>query len=165
MTADRTQQNSDGVADAELDDLVDEVLFVSRALFGLSVRSLATISPGITLLHYRTLVVLASRGPQRLSALRSELGTQAPAVTRLCNRLVERGLAERRPAGEGGREIKMAITPQGAALIREVLAARRIELAHVVEGIPPKSRRSIQEALVLLGKATGEPRHMPWARA
>lgn len=115
------------------------------------------------MLQYRTLVVLASREPQRLSALRSELGTQPPAVTRLCNRLVERGLAERRQAGDRGREIEVSITHDGAALIREVLVARRLELAAMVEKIPPESRQSVREALVVLGKVTGEPRRLVWA--
>src|SRR5689334_19069667 len=105
--------------DHDLEELVDEVLFVSRALFGVSIRSITAVSPEITLLQYRTLVVMASRGPQRLSELRTELGTQAPAVTRLCNRLAERGLAERRPVGAGSRELEVSITPKGADLIQE----------------------------------------------
>ena len=46
--------------DADLDQLVEEVLFVSRALFGVTIRSITSVSGEITLLQYRTLVVLAS---------------------------------------------------------------------------------------------------------
>jgi len=151
------------VNDVELDGLVDDVAFISRALFGVSIRSVTAVSPEITLLQYRTLIVLASRGPQRLSALRTELGTQAPAVTRLCNRLVERGLVERHRAGPGAREVEISITPSGAALISEVLEARRLELARIVAKIPPESRHLVRRALEMLGDAIGEPQSLAWA--
>ena len=150
------------MADDDLEELVDEVLFVSRALFGVSIRSITAVSPEITLLQYRTLVVMASRGPQRLSELRTELGTQAPAVTRLCNRLAERGLAERRPVGAGSRELEVRITAKGADLIQEVLVARRRELARIAAAIPPDTWAEVTHALRLLGRATGEPRELSW---
>jgi DNA-binding MarR family transcriptional regulator len=143
--------------DVDLDGLVEDGLCVSRALVEASLRSIASVTPGITLLQYRTLVVLASCGPQRLSALRTELGTQAPAVTRLCNRLAERGLAERRPVGEGTREIKVNITPAGEVLIREVLAAQRLALARIAAAIPPEARQAARQGMAFLGDAAGEP--------
>jgi DNA-binding MarR family transcriptional regulator len=152
------------VNDVELDGLVDDVLFISRGLFGVSIRSITAVSPEITVLQYRTLVVLASRGPQKLSALRMELGTQAPAVTRLCNRLVERGLVERHRAGPGAREVEIRITASGAVLISEVLEARRLELARVVARIPPESRQLVRRALQRLGEAIGEPQTLVWAQ-
>ena len=147
----------------DLDELVEEVLFVSRALFGVTIRSITAVSAEITLLQYRTLVVLASRGPQRMSELRGELGTQPPAVTRLCNRLAERGLIERRPAGAGSREVEVRITAKGAKLIDDVFEARRQEITRIVEDIPTDRRDDVREALLMLSKATGEPRGLSWA--
>jgi len=143
--------------DVDLDGLVEDWLVVSRAFIELWIWSIARVSPGVTLLQYRTLVVLASRGPQRLAALRTELGTQAPAVTRLCNRLVEGGLAERRPVGKGTREIKVNITPAGEVLLREVLAAQRLALARVAAAIPPELRQLARQGVLFLGNATGQP--------
>lgn len=150
--------------DADLEQLVEEVLFVSRALFGVTIRSITSVSGEITLLQYRTLVVLASRGPQRMAELREELGTQAPAVTRLCNRLAERGLVERQPIG-GTRELEVCITAKGAQLIEDVFTERRRELVRIVDSIAPERRDEVKEALQLLGKATGEPRDLPWSAA
>jgi DNA-binding MarR family transcriptional regulator len=149
--------------DVDLDGLVEDGLCVSRALVEASIRSIASVTPRITLLQYRTLVVLASCGPQRLSALRTDLGTQAPAVTRLCNRLAERGLAERRPVGEGTREVEVSITPAGAVLLRDVTEAQRRTLARIAAAIPPESRQLARQGILLLGQATGEPCHLPRA--
>ena len=157
-------QHTEGVNDPELEALVDDVLFISRALFGVSIRSLTTVSPEITLLQYRTLIVLASRGPQRMSALRTELRTQAPAVTRLCNRLVERGLIERHRAGTGARGVEVGITAEGGALIRDVLAARRLELHQLAAKMPPESRHLVRVALQMLGEVIGEPPTLAWAK-
>jgi len=51
------------------DSVVDAVLSASRVLVAVAARSLADIAEEVTLTQYRTLVVLASRGPQNLVGL------------------------------------------------------------------------------------------------
>jgi len=45
------------------------VLSASRVLVAVAARSLGDVAEEVTLTQYRTLVVLASRGPQSLAAL------------------------------------------------------------------------------------------------
>ena len=51
-------------APLEPDALVDAVLGASRVLVAVAARSLADAGEDVTLTQYRSLIVLASRGPQ-----------------------------------------------------------------------------------------------------
>jgi hypothetical protein len=53
--------------------MVDAALTASRALVGISARSLAAIESDVTLPQYRALVVLAERGEQTVSSLAEAL--------------------------------------------------------------------------------------------
>src|SRR5688500_18758447 len=83
--------------DPQQDPLLDAVLTLGRALVAITTRSLSQLHVEVTLTQYRTLVVLASRGPQRTAELAAELGVQPSTVTRLCDRLVQRGWVRRQP--------------------------------------------------------------------
>ena len=61
------------------DSVVDAVLSASRVLVAVAARSLADVAEEVTLTQYRTLVVLASRGPQNLAGLAEAVGV-APAT-------------------------------------------------------------------------------------
>ena len=50
--------------------------------------------------QYRTLVVLASRGPQSAAALAEAVDVTPPTATRMCDRLVRKGLV-RTPSRSG----------------------------------------------------------------
>jgi len=58
-----------GSTEPDVDSLVSAVLLASRALVGIAARSLAAAPAHVTLVQYRLLVLLVSRGPQTPSAL------------------------------------------------------------------------------------------------
>ncbi len=62
----------DGVSEA-----ADAALMASRALVGVAARSLAAIEGTITLVQYRALVLLASRGALNVGSLAENLGVHA----------------------------------------------------------------------------------------
>ena len=82
------------------DQLVDAVLNASRVLVAIAARSLADVGEEVTLTQYRSLVVLASRGPQGVAALAEAVSVAPPTASRMCDRLVKKGLVTRpdRPA-------------------------------------------------------------------
>ena len=79
----------------QTDDVVDAVLGASRALVAVAARSLANVGEDVTLAQYRVLVVLASRGPQRLADLATALAVDRSTATRMCDRLVRKRLIGR----------------------------------------------------------------------
>jgi DNA-binding MarR family transcriptional regulator len=54
--------------------------------------------------------------PQRLSELGRHVLLSQPALSRLIDRLAERGLVERRPDPADGRGVRLALTPAGRDL-------------------------------------------------
>jgi DNA-binding MarR family transcriptional regulator len=91
-----------------------------------------------------TLDLLANGEPWRMSeALRVEPST----ATRAVQRLVNGGLAERRPNADDGRVVHVIITPAGLAAHREV-AGRRVELlGYIVTQFRRQELRDFAEML------------------
>lgn len=135
----------------------------SRVLVALAVRSLAAAPADVTLPQYRALVVLASRGPQGAGALAAELAVAPSSVTRLCDRLVAKSMAERHVSAQSRRAVEIAITEQGAALVAAVTRARRREVAQIVGAIPASRRPALVRALQEFGAAAGEVPEQAWS--
>jgi DNA-binding MarR family transcriptional regulator len=144
-------------------NVIDAVLSASRALVAIAARSLAEVPGDVTLPQYRVLVVVASRGPQRATALAGELGVVGSSVTRLCDRLVAKGLITRGPAEGSRREIEISLTTSGRALIDAVTAARRRDVARLVSAIPAARRRTIVTVLGEVARAAGEVPEQTWS--
>ena len=145
-----------------MDEVVDAALTASRALVAISARSLAAVEDEVTLPQYRTLVVLQSRGPQSLQQLAGELDVVPSTATRMCDRLVAKGLVERSVPDEDRRVVLLAATRSGAALVDRVTTVRRAELAHVVGAMPAAERSALVPALTAFAEAAGEVPDRAW---
>lgn len=150
-------------ADVDLDPLVDAVLTASRVLVAVAARSLSGIDEDVTLAQYRTLVVLASRGPQNSASLAAFLGVTASTATRMCDRLIRKGFIRRRAARQDRREVRLALTDAGRRIVDEVTRVRRAELAPILAGVPPRERVELIRALRHLSDAAGEVPDQDWA--
>ena len=105
------------------DELVDTVLAASRALVAVAARSLAAAGDEVTLPQYRALVVLAARGPQGTAELAAALAVNPSTATRMCDRLVRKGLIRRHRQPGDRRAIRIALTAPGRDLVAEVSRA------------------------------------------
>ncbi len=102
------------------DELVDTVLAASRALVAVAARSLAAAGDEVTLPQYRALVVLAARGPQGTAELAAALAVNPSTATRMCDRLVRKGLIRRHRQPGDRRAVRIALTAPGRDLVAEV---------------------------------------------
>ena len=143
--------------------MVDAVLTASRVLVAVAARSLADLDEEVTLTQYRTLVVLASRGPQGMAALADALGVTPPTASRLCERLVRKGLVRRRTDPSDRRQVRLAPTVAGRPLVDVVTARRRTEIATLLGAVPEDARRSVVAGLQLLAIAAGEVPEQDWS--
>lgn len=141
---------------------VDAVLTASRALVGVAARSLAETEDTVTLVQYRALVLLASRGEMNVGVLAGALGVHQSTATRLCDRLVSRGLVDREVAHDNRREVVISLTSAGETLIRAVTAHRRAEIEVVLSRVKAKERAAIAAALQLFAEAAGEAPDDAW---
>lgn len=139
------------------DPIVDAVLHASRALVGITVRALASVSDEVTLPQLRTLVVVAQHGAQTVSSLADRLDVHASTMTRMCSRLVSRGLVERRPSPLDRREVVIALTALGQHLVDEVMDKRRREIDAVVRHMTSDDRDRVVAALDLFARAADTP--------
>lgn len=147
---------------ADRDDVVDAVITASRVLVAIAARSLADAGEEVTLTQYRALVVLASRGPQGVAALAEALAVTPPTASRLCDRLVRKGLVHRRTDRRDRRHVRIGLTAAGLRLIGAVTARRREEVAALLSGISPDVQRSVVVALRQLAAGAGEVPEQEW---
>jgi DNA-binding MarR family transcriptional regulator len=142
--------------DATADPFVDALLRSSRALVAITSRSLSAVNQDVTLPQFRSLVVLATAGPQTVSALADRLAVHASTMTRMCNRLVTRGLVVRAPSAVDRREVVIALTTMGTSVVEDVMSARRRELDQVIRRIGDEDRMAVVVALNKFAQAAGE---------
>jgi DNA-binding MarR family transcriptional regulator len=145
--------------------MVDAVLRASRVLVAIAARSLANLegAEDVTLTQYRSLVVLASRGPQGIAALADALAVTPPTASRLCERLVRKGLVRRRTDRSDRRQVRVALTEAGRRLVDVVTERRRQEIARLLQAVPEDARRSVVTGLQLLADAAGEVPEQDWS--
>jgi DNA-binding MarR family transcriptional regulator len=130
------------------DEVIEAVIMASRALVAVAARSLGNGADGVTLPQYRTLVVL-SHDKRRLADLAEALSVSPSTATRMCDRLVRKGLITRNRDEIDRREVNLEVTPAGRTLVAQVIERRRAEV-----------RRRSEEQLVDT-HALGVARHRP----
>ena len=144
-------------SDESLDEITDALITASRLLVSISARSIGQVDETITIPQFRTLVILASRGPINLATLAGLLGVQPSATGRMVDRLVAAGLIDRLPHPTSRRELLAALTRRGRDVVRRVTAHRRAEIAAIVEKMPPPEGHGLVRALTAFTVAGGEP--------
>src|SRR4051812_28835803 len=102
---------------------------LSRALVAVAVRSLGAIDGEVPLPQFRALAVLHRTGPCNASDLADAVGLHVSTITRICDRLVGSGLITREIQTGNRREVQLAITAAGSALVEQVWSERAGELS------------------------------------
>jgi DNA-binding MarR family transcriptional regulator len=146
-----------------MESVVDGVLRASRALVAVAARSIAQADDTVTLPQYRALVALAARGPLNMGAVASELGVHSSTATRMCDRLVAKGLIERAISPVSRREVTVRLAPEGRRLLQKVTASRRREIGEILAKVPEELREAMVDALQAFGEAAGEVPDQAWA--
>lgn len=139
------------------DEFVTALLTASRALVGVSARSLSDVEETVTVAQFRVLVVLATHGHTTLVQLATRLGVNASTAQRQVDRLVREGLVDRQENPDDRREVVIAVTGQGAALVDAVTAHRREAIGRIVQHLPDSDRSALIAALEAFAAAANEP--------
>ena len=150
-------QRDAGSFTADVDELTDAVLTASRLLVAVSALSLASIEETLTLPQFRTLVVLASRGPMKLVALAELLDVNPSTATRMADRLAAANMLVRDVNPDIRREVILRLSPTGRRVVDNVTARRRREIAAIVARMTADQRAGIVAALRAFAAAGGEP--------
>jgi DNA-binding MarR family transcriptional regulator len=141
---------------------VDAVLTASRSLIAVATRSLGAAAEETTIAQYRALVVLASRGPQRMAGLAGALGVAPSTAGRMCDRLVRKGLIRRHRARADRRAVLVSITAAGRLVVDQATARRRELIAGILAQLPPGRQQAVADALTAFAEAAGEVPDSRW---
>jgi DNA-binding MarR family transcriptional regulator len=144
------------------EDAVQALMLASRAFVGLAARSLAAVDEDVTLPQFRTLVVLATRGPQRSIDIADELQVNPSTGSRMCDRLVRKGLVRRVRSTSDRRVVRLRLTPAGIRLVEKVIGRRRADLAALVAATADRWKPDVIQALRAFATAAGEMPEQEW---
>jgi DNA-binding MarR family transcriptional regulator len=141
---------------------VQALMLASRAFVGLAARSLAAVDSDVTLPQFRTLVVLAVRGPQRSIDIAEELRVNPSTGTRMCDRLIRKGLVRRIRSTTDRRVVRLRLTQAGHDLVEQVIRRRREELVRLVAATADLWQPVVTDALTAFAEAAGEIGEQDW---
>jgi DNA-binding MarR family transcriptional regulator len=117
----------------------------------------------LTAQQYNALRLLRAERPAALPtlALAERLVSRAPDVTRLLDKLVQRGLVARSRSAEDRRQVLVSVTEAGLALLREIAAplaeCHRRQLGHLT----PDELQRLGD-LLRVARAPHEPKDSGW---
>jgi DNA-binding MarR family transcriptional regulator len=157
---DDMEQKPLDVPDVDIEDInavTTAVLTASRLLIAISIRSLSAVRHAVTLPQFRMLVVLATGGEAKVVAIADDLGVNPSTAMRMGERLVAKGLVDRRINPASRREVLLRVTDAGHRIVEEVTRHRRAEIARIVARMPPTHRRGLIAALSAFARAGEEP--------
>lgn len=143
--------------------VVDAVLTASRSLIAVATQSLGAAAEETTIAQYRALVVLASRGPQRMVDLAGALDVAPSTAGRMCDRLVRTGLIRRHRARTDRRAVLVSITAAGRVVVDQATARRRELITAILARLPAAEQRGVAAALWAFADAAGEIPDSEWS--
>ena len=95
----------------------------------------------------RAVVAVEQHQGINLRGLAEHLGMLVSSASRLCDRLVAAGMLQRESSLLDRREISLHLTAEGEALLTELRAERRSELARVLAEMTPAGRQALLRGL------------------
>ena len=124
----------------------EALLAIARAVVGISTRAADAVG-GVSVVQLRALTVLRELEPATLGRLARHMAVTVSTTSRLVDRLVAAGLVDRAPAPESRREVALALSAAGRALLDRYDDRRLIELQAGLDGIPAERRDAVVAAL------------------
>jgi DNA-binding MarR family transcriptional regulator len=105
---------------------------MTRAMVGLTMRSVEVLGGEVSLPQFRLLLVLSGLGRVPSSRLAAEMGIGASSITRLADKLEVAGLLTRGTDPRSRSVVTLEAAPAGVQLVARVVARRQELLAEVL---------------------------------
>jgi DNA-binding MarR family transcriptional regulator len=133
-------QREGGVPGGEISgpsaEQIEAVVLATRVMVAVTTQSLASVEDQVTLPQLGVLVMIASRGPQNLTAVAQGLEVHASNATRLRDRLVGAGLIQRSEDPADRRNLVLRLTAGGYQLVQDMTDQRRAAIATILAKMP-----------------------------
>jgi len=129
----------------------------SRALLGIVATSISGALDELSLVQFRLLVVLHTSGPMRMGDLAQRVGVHPSTLSRTVDRLEAGKWIAREASVESRREVMVAATDKGDAMVADVTRTRRLAIAAVLSDLSVEDRDTVRRGMTLFAEAAGEP--------
>ena len=127
-------------------------VIMSRAHSAIAEHASADIARhGLTLTEFAILEALYHRGPMLLGEVQRRILVSSGGITFLVDRLVAKGLVERRACASDRRARYAALTPKGETLIAEIFPSHAATLTRASKGLTVEQQASVTALLRTLG--------------
>lgn len=124
----------------DLQDADSVLLEAARAIMAISVRAAEALPGDISAVQLRSLTVLSRLAEANLADLGAALGLSPSSTSRLCDRLVARGMVERRASPRTRREVVVRLTERGTTVLADYDRHRVADLRTVLDRLPAAQR-------------------------
>lgn len=126
---------------------------LSRALNAVQTHAAADAARhGLTLTEFGVMEALYHKGPLLLGEVQRKILVTSGGVTYLVDRLVAKGLVERRRCEKDRRAWYAALTEEGEALIREIFPQHAEAIARALAGLDEAEKEQAIQLLRTLGR-------------
>ena len=105
---------------------------------------------GLSLPQFRCLVKIDRHPSATLSAVAEHLGASLPTASRIIAGLVDKGVAARHNAAQDRREVSLALTARGKAMLRAARAATQRRMGTELSSLSPAQRQAVVNAMAIL---------------
>ncbi len=129
---------------------------LARAHAAITARATADVARhGLTLAEFGILEALYHKGPMLLGEVQRRILVSSGGITYLVDRLVERGLLERRLCAEDRRARYAALTEPGRELVERIFPEHAEMIRQALSGLSPSEQATAIGLLRTLGKSVG----------
>ena len=124
----------------------------ARAFFTLSMLAMEGEDP-LRPSALRALLSLEAHGSLTVGQLAGELALSQSATSRLVDRLVHQGLVDRAASPLDRRQLMLAATAAGSAVVGRLVARRRAAMLPVLDAMTAADRTALERGLAAFARA------------
>ena len=126
---------------------METMLTAARVFAAITAESIAQAGAGITLPQLRVLVLASRPGSLNATGVAEALDVHLSTASRICDRLVQGGLLDRRDRPEDRRQVELTLTEDGRQLLSKVTDHRQAVFGRILRRMDSDGRRALIDAL------------------
>jgi DNA-binding MarR family transcriptional regulator len=126
---------------------VETMITAARVFAGITAESLAQADAGISLPQLRVLVLASRSASLNATEVATALHVHLSTSSRLCDRLVQAGLLDRRDRPDDRRQLQLMLTHEGQNLLNKITEHRRKVFTRILRRLDPADNAALAQSL------------------
>lgn len=126
---------------------MDILLGAARIFAAITAEATAHVGEGVTLPQLRVLTLASQPGHLNATGVAEALHVHLSSASRICDRLVQAGLLDRRDLPQDRRHVELTLTPAGERLLMGINNHRRDIFTRILRRMDAAEREALAQAL------------------